>query len=133
MMKKLGKEIVGAEIYFVSNNNILKGVAEKISNRGTAIWTKIIGGNRKRPILVSHKKIFNTVEEATNYIKVKNDAKKRREEENKVEDRELELLDDYFHAFKMINSGEATYEELKPELIEIERELNSRKRKYKKK
>lgn len=129
MMRKLCKE----EIYFVSNNNVLKGVAEKISNRGTAVWIKIIGGNRKRPILVSYAKIFDTVEEAKNYIKFKNDVKKRREEKNKVDYREMELLDRYFNSFKMLSSGEATYKELKPELIEIEKELDSRKRKYKKK
>lgn len=128
MMKKLGKEIVGAEIYFVSNNNVLKGVVQKESNRGTAVWIKIIGGNRKRPILVSYAKVFDTVEEAKNYIKFKNDVKKRREEKNKVDYREMELLDRYFNAFKMLSSGEAIYEELEPELIEIERELALRRR-----
>lgn len=127
MMKKLGKEIVGAEIYFVSNNNVLKGVAEKISNRGTAVWIKMTGENRKRHILVSHKKIFDTVEEAKNYIKFKNDVKKRREEKNKVDYREMELLDRYFNASKKLSSGEAIYEELEPELIEIERELALRR------
>ena len=123
MMRKLCKE----EIYFVSNNNVLKGVAEKISNRGTAVWIKIIGGNRKRPILVSYAKIFDTVEEAKNYIKFKNDVKKRREEKNKVDYREMELLDRYFNASKKLSSGEAIYEELEPELIEIERELALRR------
>ena len=41
------------------------------------------------------------------------------------EERKQELLDNYWFGLKMINSGEATYEELKPQFDEIEKELNS--------
>ena len=122
--KILGKEILGKEIYFVSNYTVLKGVAEKISNRGTGVWIKMTGENRKRHMLVSYRKIFDTVEEAENYIKVKNDLKKRREKENEVEYRKFELLDEYCHILDLINSGEATYEEFESEIEEIEEELN---------
>ena len=40
------------------------------------------------------------------------------------EDRRIELLDNYWFGIKMINRGEATYEELKPQFDEIEKELN---------
>lgn len=41
------------------------------------------------------------------------------------EDRKIELLDNYWFGIKMINRGEVTYEELKPQFDEIEKELNS--------
>ena len=41
------------------------------------------------------------------------------------EDRKIELLDNYWFGIKMINRGEATYEELNPQFDEIEKELNS--------
>ena len=41
------------------------------------------------------------------------------------EDRKTELLDNYWFGIKMINRGEATYKELKPQFEEIEKELNS--------
>ena len=41
------------------------------------------------------------------------------------EDKIIELLDNYWFGIKMINRGEATYEELKPQFDEIEKELNS--------
>lgn len=44
---------------------------------------------------------------------------------NKGVDRKIELLDNYWFGIKMINRGEATYEELKPQFDEIEKELNS--------
>lgn len=40
-------------------------------------------------------------------------------------DRKTELLDNYWFGLKMINRGEATYEELKPQFDEIEKELNN--------
>ena len=43
---------------------------------------------------------------------------------NKGVDRKIELLDNYWFGIKMINRGEATYEELKPQFDEIEKELN---------
>ena len=39
--------------------------------------------------------------------------------------RKTELLDNYWFGLKMINRGEATYEELKLQFDEIEKELNS--------
>lgn len=39
--------------------------------------------------------------------------------------RQTELLDNYWFGIKMINRGEATHEELKPQFNEIEKELNS--------
>jgi hypothetical protein len=42
-----------------------------------------------------------------------------------VMNRKTELLDNYWFGLKMINRGEATYEELKLQFDEIEKELNS--------
>jgi hypothetical protein len=41
----------------------------------------------------------------------------------KNQDQILELLDNYFFGIKMINRGEATEEELKPQFKQIENEL----------
>ena len=42
------------------------------------------------------------------------------------EDRKIELLDNYWFGIKMINRGEATYEELKPQFDEIEKEFDGK-------
>lgn len=60
------------EIYFVNNNKIFKGEIQKESKRGTALWIKPINSERKKNMLVSYSKVFNTYGEAKEFIKDKN-------------------------------------------------------------
>lgn len=71
------------QVYFVRNTTIFKGIIQKKSRRGTAVWIKPVGTERERNILVSYSKIFKTFKEAKEFIKFKEEIKKHKEERSK--------------------------------------------------
>lgn len=56
------------QIFFAFNNTVMQGIIQKESKRGTAVWVKSLDFERKKNMLVSYSKLFNTFDEAKNFV-----------------------------------------------------------------
>lgn len=56
------------KIFFAFNNTVMQGVIQKESKRGTAVWVKPLNSERKKNMLVSYSKVFNTFNETKNFV-----------------------------------------------------------------
>ena len=56
------------KIFFAFNNTVMQGIIQKESKRGTAVWVKPLNSERKKNMLVSYSKVFNTFDEAKNFV-----------------------------------------------------------------
>lgn len=56
------------KIFFAFNNTVMQGIIQKESKRGTAVWVKPLDFERKKNMLVSYSKVFNTFDEAKNFV-----------------------------------------------------------------
>ena len=56
------------KIFFAFNNTVMQGIIQKESKRGTAVWVKPLDFERKKIMLVSYSKVFNTFDETKNFV-----------------------------------------------------------------
>ena len=56
------------KIFFAFNNTVMQGIIQKESKRGTAVWVKPLNSERKKNMLVSYSKVFNTFDETKIFV-----------------------------------------------------------------
>lgn len=56
------------KIFFAFNNTVMQGIIQKESKRGTSVWIKPLNSERKKNMLVSYSKVFNTFDETKNFV-----------------------------------------------------------------
>lgn len=56
------------KIFFAFNNTVMQGIIQKESKRGTSVWIKPLNSERKKIMLVSYSKVFNTFDETKNFV-----------------------------------------------------------------
>lgn len=56
------------QIFFIFNNTVMQGIIQKESKRGTSVWIKPLNSERKKNMLVSYSKVFNTFDETKNFV-----------------------------------------------------------------
>ena len=56
------------KIFFAFNNTVMQGIIQKESKRGTSVWIKPLNSERKKNMLISYSKVFNTFDETKNFV-----------------------------------------------------------------
>lgn len=56
------------KIFFAFNNTVMQGIIQKESKRGASVWIKPLNSERKKNMLVSYSKVFNTFDETKNFV-----------------------------------------------------------------